>query len=278
MILATGTKYPAPVKATANDVNEICANLAKLRGEIKSANNIVIVGDGPVGIELAGEIREVYSKTKITIVHNQAGFLDDSLPKITQKLHDLTKKNKVDVIFNDAVIIPDSFKQDYYHPEGNVVETRNGKTIANVDLVLLAFGNRPETAWLLNSELGKSILAPNGYVKVRKSFQVDHAELSNVFVLGDAANFDETKLAYRIGTHVPVVITNLTHVINGGKPTAEYKKAPDAMFITFGKKGGVGQLPMFGGLTVGNWVVSTLKSKTLFTANSWKTLNAKELM
>jgi NADH dehydrogenase FAD-containing subunit len=276
LILATGTKNPAPAKATAIDEKEIRANLSKLRGEIKSAKNVVIVGGGPVGIELAGEIRDVYSKTKITIVHSEDGFLNASMSKIRQKLFDLTQKNKVDVIFKDVVNIPGSLKGDYYHPEGGVVETKNGKTIANVDLVLLAFGNRPESAWLKNSALGSSIIAGNGYVKVKKSLQVDHPELSHVFVLGDVADLDETKMAFRISSHVPVVVTNLLAVANDDKATAEYKKGADGMFVTFGKNGGAGVMPLFGGFAVGNWVVSTVKSKSLLVAPTWKTLNLKE--
>jgi hypothetical protein len=64
--------------------------------------------------------------------------------------------------------------------------------------------------------------------------------------------------------------------IKKDKPTGAYKKAPDAMFVTFGKNQGVGLLPMFGGIVFGNWVVSTLKSGSLFIGNSWKSMNLKE--
>ncbi|CAO3610137.1 unnamed protein product [Mucor hiemalis] len=276
LVIATGTQYPAPAKATALDYDTTRANLVSLRSEIKSSQSIVIVGGGPVGIELAGEIREIYPKTKITIVHDQSTFVSE-LPKISQKLVDLTVKNKVDTLFNDAVIVPPALKNNYYHPEAKTVETKNGKSIENVDLVLLAFGNRPETAWFKNTRVGSEIVADNGYIKVKKTFQVDHPELSNVFVLGDAANFNETKLAYRIGTHVPVVVQNIVQMaVKNKQPQAEYKKAPDAMFVTFGKKQGVGLLPLFGGIAVGGWAVGTLKGGSLFTSKSWETLNLKE--
>lgn len=280
LILATGTQYPSPAKASALDFDTTRANLKSLRANIKSAKSIVIVGGGPVGIELSGEIREVYSDKKITIVHDKDNFLDEaSSPnaKLRKSLLALAQKNKIDTIFNDAVDLPTDLKEHFYSPEAGIVNTKKGQTIENVDLVLLAFGNRPETAWLKNSTLGAEIVNTNGYIKVKKTFQVDHADLSNVFVLGDVADFKETKLAYRIGKHIPTIVENIVQIaVKKGKPTAEYKKAPDAMVITFGKKQGAGVLPFFGGLTVGNWIVSSLKSNTLFVNKSWDTMNAKE--
>lgn len=274
LILATGTRYPSPAKAHTLDFESTHAHLVTLRAEIKAAKSIVIVGGGPVGIELAGEIRDIYKDTTVTIVHSGDGLLDADVPKLRKKCQDLLVKNNVDLVLNDAVILPDTVTS-YYHPQDGVVETKNGKSLTSVDLVFLAFGNRPDTEWLKSS----GVLAENGYVKVKPTFQVDADGFENVYVLGDAANFKETKLAYRIGGHVDTLVKNLFQVVIQKKePTNVYKKAPDAMFVTFGSNQGVGLLPMFGGLVVGSWVVAALKSRSLFTSNSWKTLNLKEPM
>lgn len=272
LILATGTRYPAPAKATALDYDGTVDHLVTLRAEIKAAKSIVIVGGGPVGIELAGEIRDVYTDSKITVVHNEDGLLNADLPKLRKKCETLLEKSNVDLILNDSVILPTA-ANSYYHPQDKVVETKSGKSLTNVDLVLLAFGNRPDTDWLKSSQ----VLAENGYVKVKPTFQVDVKGRENVYVLGDAANFNESKMAYRVNGHVSTVVNNLFDVlIRKKEPTNLYKKAPDAMFITFGKDKGVGLLPILGGIVVGNWVVSKLKSNSLFTGNSWKTLKLEE--
>jgi NADH dehydrogenase FAD-containing subunit len=281
LILCTGTHYPAPAKAATLDYKSSRANLESLRTQIKSAKSIVIVGGGPVGIELAGEIRDVYKDTKITIVHNKDGLMDEAslpAPKLRQKLHKLTEKNNVDTLFNSQVILPTDLNESFYVPEGCIVETTSGKTLTDVDLVLLAFGNRPQTEWLKNTPLGAAIVNANGYVKVKRTLQIDHADLDHAFVIGDVADLKETKLAYRIGAHVPVVVENLMQIaLKSAKPTAEYKKGPDAMAVTFGKNQDAGILPLFGGVTVGNWIVSTLKGASLFTSQSFKALNAKEI-
>jgi NADH dehydrogenase FAD-containing subunit len=274
-ILAPGTIYPIPAKASTLDYESTHKNLVQLRSSIKEAKSIVIVGGGPVGIELAGEIREVYKDKRLTIVHDQENLLDknNAPEKIRVKLADLVTSNNVKLVFNDSVILPQNLDGKSYYA-GNA-ETKSGKSIDS-DLVLLAFGNRPQTAWLKSTQLGSDIVSANGYVKVKSTLQVDHPDLSHVFVVGDAADLKETKLAFRLGQHVPVVIQNVTSVLQKSAPTAQYKKGPDAMIVTFGSKQGAGFLPFFGGLTVGSWVTSKLKAGSLFVEASYKTLNAKK--
>lgn len=276
-ILATGTNYPMPAKASALDYNTTHEALAHLRSTIKKAKSIVIVGGGPVGIELSGEIRDVYKDKKIVIVHSGSNLLDQKAPeKARNKLANLLASNKVQVILNDSVILPQDLEgKSYYTPDPSVLTT-SGKAI-DADLVLLAFGNRPQTAWLKNTQLGSEILSKNGYIKVKPTLQVDHPDLSHIFVVGDAADLDETKLAFRVGQHVPVAVQNLASILlSKTKPTTQYKKAPDAMIVTFGAKQGAGYIPLFGGMTIGSWVASKTKSGSLFIDNSYKTLNAKK--
>ncbi|KAI8076153.1 hypothetical protein BDF21DRAFT_422715 [Thamnidium elegans] len=271
LVITTGTRYPAPAKATALDYDTTHADLSNIRQQVKAAKSIVIVGGGPVGLELAGEIHDVYPSTKITIVHTEPEILSD-VPKVRTRMLDLLKKNGIELVTNDSVMIPSSVQETLYHPQNNVVETEGGKCFQDVDLVMLAFGNRPETDWLKSA----GVLAENGYVKVKDTYQVDHADFSHVLVMGDAADFKETKLAYRITGHVPTVVQNIVQMaVKNQSPTGKYKKAPDAMVITFGQSQGVGLLPFFG-ITVGSWPVSLVKSKNLFLGQSWDTLNQKE--
>ncbi|KAI9483154.1 MAG: hypothetical protein EXX96DRAFT_132021 [Benjaminiella poitrasii] len=285
LVIATGTDYPFPSKASALDYHTTRQKLDTLRSHVKSAESIAIIGGGPVGIELAGELHDAYANTKkITIVHDKANFLDDASnpsPKLRQKLLQLAQKNQIHTVFNAHVVLPpvDQISNaSFYVPEERQIQTREGKTIEDVDLVLLAFGNRPQTGWLKTSEFGRALLNPeNGYVKVTSGLQVEHEDAGHIFVLGDAADLKETKMAFRISAHASVVVQNLIQQITrqNGKP-AVYQKGHDGMLITFGKKQGVGILPIFGGITVGDWFVSSLKGKSFLVGKSWSILNEKE--
>lgn len=281
LVIATGTHYPFPGKVSELDYETAHSRMQSLRSDVKSAKSVVIVGGGSVGIELAGEIREVYADKKITIVHSKDSFLDDfdnSTAKSKKNTLALVQKNNIDTIFNDVVVLPAGSKKPYYKPLDGVVQTKRGKSIQNVDLVMLAFGNRPQTEWLKNTDLGAEIVSSNGYIKVKDTFQVDHSDLSHVFVLGDAADFNETKLALRTNTHAPIVANNLVQVAIEKRPvpTGLHKSTLDLMFISFGKTQGIGYVPLLGGIHVGSWLVSKLKGNSLFAYKSWETLNLRE--
>ncbi|KAG1039564.1 hypothetical protein G6F43_012470 [Rhizopus delemar] len=279
LILATGTKRHPPAQSLATDIEDIRNDLHQTRKRIQSAKSILIVGGGPVGFELTGEIRDAYEDKEITLIHSNNRLFSSSTTnvKLSERGLALLQKNNVKVILNDRIETSPGHdpKGSMYQPEQGIVKTKLGKTLTGIDLVLVAFGDRPQTEWLKNSTIGNSILSESGYIKVRPTFQVDHPELSHVFVIGDAADFSETKHGYRIKDHVPPLVKNLLQLalLNDDKLKGRYKKKYDAMMVTFGKKQGVGLLPLFGGIVVESWVVGRLKSGTLFYKMVWENLN-----
>ncbi|ORY90497.1 hypothetical protein BCR43DRAFT_447193 [Syncephalastrum racemosum] len=266
LVLATGTRYPAPSRVQSLDLAGGQAELAKLRQNIREAKRIVVVGAGPVGIELVGEIVENYPEKRVTVIHNNQHILDDTFPVAsrTKFTNRMIQKNKVDVLLNETVLTDglEPGKLGSY-----TVSTKSGKSV-ECDLVLLAFGNRPDSDWLKDTPL----LSKNGCVRVNKeTLQVNEKGWEHVFALGDVADLGETKLAFRIKQHTPVLVGNLVRATENKPLDKKYKKGPDVMLVTFGKNGGIGQLPFVG--TVGDWVARTLKSKTVFAHLPWETLH-----
>lgn len=49
--------------------DEIANNYLDIHKRIHEAQNILIIGGGPLGVELAAEIRSAYSSKEITICH-----------------------------------------------------------------------------------------------------------------------------------------------------------------------------------------------------------------
>ncbi|KAI8976900.1 hypothetical protein BDB01DRAFT_801803, partial [Pilobolus umbonatus] len=267
LIIATGSKYPLPGHPQENDLADIKREYTTLRSSIKQANSVLMVGGGPVGIELAGEIRENYPDKKISIIHPFDSLLSEDFPDSFRKKADqLVKKNKIDVIYKDSIVNPPS---SYYFPNAPVV-TKEGKSV-NVDLVILTYGNRPATEWISDD-----IKSANGYIKVRPTLQVDHPDYPHVFVAGDAADLKESKQAFRIPGYVTTVTKNLMSLIQNKKPSQVHKPQPQMMAMSFGTKQGTGYSGMLGGFHLGSWLVSTIKSKTLFVSQSYSTLNQKQ--
>ena len=56
LILATGSSYPFPAKSDVDEAEEAQAKYRALQAELAAADSVLLLGAGPVGIELAGEI------------------------------------------------------------------------------------------------------------------------------------------------------------------------------------------------------------------------------
>ncbi|HEY3506377.1 MAG TPA: FAD-dependent oxidoreductase [Actinocatenispora sp.] len=82
LVLATGSSYPYPAKP--NDAStSIAQQLDDLRAthqEVADSDRVLILGAGPVGLELAGEIKEVWPDKRVVIVAKADQLLPGFLP------------------------------------------------------------------------------------------------------------------------------------------------------------------------------------------------------
>ena len=68
--------------------------------QINAAKDIVIIGGGPVGVELAGEIATDTKEKKITLIHSKPALIDNGpfLEKFRKQLLDALEKKGVEVL------------------------------------------------------------------------------------------------------------------------------------------------------------------------------------
>ncbi|QQP54265.1 Uncharacterized protein FKW44_007043, partial [Caligus rogercresseyi] len=69
LIIAVGSRGPFPGKSDAKTQEDVRKSYSELASELDKSSDIVIVGGGPVGVELAGEIAERYSSKFVTLIH-----------------------------------------------------------------------------------------------------------------------------------------------------------------------------------------------------------------
>src|SRR5437660_12742832 len=60
IVLATGSRYPFPAKTDLVNAEHAQEQIRRAHRALTKANRVLLLGAGPVGIELAGEIREVW--------------------------------------------------------------------------------------------------------------------------------------------------------------------------------------------------------------------------
>eukprot|EP00161_Ancyromonas_sigmoides_P016164 TRINITY_DN42_c0_g1_i2.p1 TRINITY_DN42_c0_g1~~TRINITY_DN42_c0_g1_i2.p1 ORF type:complete len:253 (-),score=91.63 TRINITY_DN42_c0_g1_i2:508-1188(-) len=107
VVVATGSSYAFPCKiprTLAGGVRPVYEDLAET---IRRATSVLIVGGGPVGVELAGEIRAKYADKVINLVHSAHALIPDSAPdRLRDEVARRLRKLRVNVHLNQRVLVP----------------------------------------------------------------------------------------------------------------------------------------------------------------------------
>ncbi|KAJ7038797.1 FAD/NAD(P)-binding domain-containing protein [Mycena alexandri] len=252
LVLATGSTWEGPLDLP-DDKQAMSTFIAESRAQFKKAQKIILVGGGAVGIEIAGEIKDVWPEKKVTIVHGANGVTNATYPKkFRNGLEKSLRARGIDLILNDYV--------DEIPPPGPAtITTRNGSRL-EADLVVPTRGPRPRTEFISKS-LGATVLNEQGQVKVKPTLQlVDHPD---IFAVGDIIDTVEQKQFMKATAHAGIVAPNVIAYLKGAslKP---YKGSPEVIIVTNGKGGGMGYMGMMGGITLGGWFAKMAKGKGLF--------------
>lgn len=237
IVLATGTGYPFPAKFIETDAWVVQARLARLRKTIANCSNIMLVGGGPVGVELAGEITSAFPGLGVTIVDSAADILTtgDYLPELRDAIRGQLEDRGVRFVLGAPLgyLPPD----DVGVYERFAVHTTAGEQIDG-DMWFRCYGNQQESGYL-DAELAQ-VRRTDGTMAVTPTLQVEGFD--NVFAVGDLTDIPESKRASAAIDHAKVAAANLTDLIAGRAPSATYSPAPELVVLPLGPDGGASQL------------------------------------
>ncbi|KAG7388738.1 Apoptosis-inducing factor 2 [Phytophthora boehmeriae] len=274
LVIATGSTYTVPIKQAKLNFKRSTTEekLAEVREQIKAANSVLIVGGGAVGVEVAGEIKTKYPNKTVTILEAKGELVanDNVREKFRTKLSTYLERLGVKVIMGERLterMSGNSF-------EKRTLSTDKGTEIHS-DVQLLCGGFCPTTE--LIQKMDSSLVTVEGFIKVTKQLQLDSAKYSNIYALGDASNSPAPKRAYFAGQQGKHLGGELALVVRK-KQTNVSKAFPDVevegTLLPLGPDGGISQLPLFGGLVLGDWVTKAIKSKDYFAGMTWKSMGA----
>ncbi|CAF1311647.1 unnamed protein product [Adineta ricciae] len=275
LVIATGSSYAFPGKVAEVASSKAISLYNNLQKKIKEAQQILIIGGGPVGIELAGEIVTDFPGKDITIVHNQPTLLQPKQfqDKLYARLHENLSKLHITVILNDGIQIPtneDNPNMNYIEGRKTYVTEKNQRSIT-ADLTFVCVGARVNNKSISNGPLQSKINPHTGRLMVNNYLQVDGYE--KIFAIGDISD-KEAKFAY-IAADQANYVAKLIVLIEKQKPYPKpYQIHTNSLILlTLGRNGGVGQLPTSSGTLIGNIAVKCLKSKDIFTSRYRAALN-----
>ncbi|KAL2923099.1 Apoptosis-inducing factor-like protein A [Bienertia sinuspersici] len=226
--------------------------------KIKSSSSILIVGGGPSGVELAGEIVNEFPDKKITLVHRGPRLLQFIGQKASQKALEWLTSKKVEVILNQSVSLTPTLE--------GVYQTSGGETIV-ADQYFTCIGNPSASSWLKDTIL-KNSLDVQGRLAVDKHLRVEGHR--NIFAIGDITNLLELKQGYLAMRHADLTAKNLK-LLNGGgseEKMTVYKPGRPIAFVSLGKKDAVAEI---NGFTMSGCFPGLIKSGDLFLGKTRKT-------
>lgn len=243
-----------PMKSTTEAMalrNRILLNfedaLSASGEDLKAIMNIVVVGGGPTGVELAGSLAEMkknvlpkdypdmdFSDLKIYLVEGSPHTLGPMSKASQQKSQQYLEALGVQVWVNAAV-------EKY---DGHTVQLKDGRTITTRNLIWAAGvkGNMPDG-------FNANIIQRGNRLKVNRYNQIEGFE--NVFALGDIALMVTPKYPNGHPQLANVAINqaknlgrNLAASLHNGK-WKEYEYKDPGSMATVGKRKAVVDLPKF---------------------------------
>jgi pyruvate/2-oxoglutarate dehydrogenase complex dihydrolipoamide dehydrogenase (E3) component len=255
IVLATGSRYPFPAKTDLVDTRHAQEQVRQTHRALAQADRVLLVGAGPVGIELAGEIRHVWPEKSIVLLDPQDEVLGGPfMPELRAEL-----RRQLDE-FNVGVLLGSPLHEGPPTAPGELgtftVATESGVEVT-ADIWFRCYGVVPNSDYL-GQELSAARQA-DGYVEVGPTLQVTGQ--TSVFAIGDLSTAD-AKMAAFAGHQAATVAANITALASGSAELVDYESMGTGIAVPIGPSGGAGQFPGQDEI-VGREVISDLKGRDM---------------
>jgi len=226
LIIASGSRYETPIKDRKTIIASRSKELKDYHKELEKNHDLILIGGGLVGVELAGEIADYYPDKKVMIIHSRNKLIQRNDKKSIKYAEKFLKRNGVKIIYNERV----EKKVDSH------VVTEKGKKY-KCDLVFFCTGIKPNSDFMDRKKLDQ-----HGFIKVNKFLQMEGNK--NVFVCGDIAGIKEEKTAQGSEKQANHVVRNLFY-LEQGKPMEKYRPRRRPMVISLGRWNGIFEYKKF---------------------------------
>lgn len=223
LVICTGSSYSLPIKEQQVVIATRARNLHVAHQNLQNAKNVLIIGGGLVGIELAGEIKEHYPHKNITLVHAGEQVIERNHLKTIAHASAFLKKRDVQIVYGERIIRKNLRRF-----------VSNKGTLFLTDIAFLCTGITPNHA-ALKKNFPTSITNKN-YVRVNDQLQL--LGQKNIFAAGDITDRVEEKTAQNAERQAQIVVENIRR-LEKDESLVSYHSKKTPLVISLGKWNGI---------------------------------------
>ena len=252
LVIASGSSYSLPIKESNLVISTRANNLRDSYDKLCRAREVLIIGGGLVGIELAGEILDHYDDKKIKIVHSRNHLIPRNNRKAIKYAEKFLEKRGVEIVFGERI-----------EKNSKGVFVTDKKRKLKPDVAFLCTGIRPNFEFM-KKNFGKALnegnqIEVNSFLQMKNGKDLD----KNIFVGGDIASVKEEKTAQNAEKHADIIVKNICR-LDSGKKLCKYSPEKRFMVISLGMYDGI---LTKGNFSLGGWIPAFLKKFV-----EWKTM------
>jgi NADH dehydrogenase FAD-containing subunit len=234
IVLATGSAYPFPAKSDVDATATAHGQVRAAHAALASAQRVLLLGAGPVGIELAGEIKAAWPDKPVTLLDVAEDVLGERFrPDLKAELRRQLAALGVEVLLSSPL------RESPPTPPGVLqafsVVTESGREVT-ADIWFRCYGVAPVSDYLAGDLAAARQV--DGFVEVTPQLQVVGQE--SVFAIGDVAAADR-KMASIATRQAQLAADNIRVLIAGEGELTSYEPSPLSIIVPIGPEGGSGQ-------------------------------------
>jgi apoptosis-inducing factor 2 len=230
LVVASGIDYPIFLKQTQRlSTIRSARELAAISPLVMEAKQVLIIGGGLIGTELAGEFATRTPDKKITVVHAQSRLLERNMPSVSAYAQKFLEDRGVSIILGEKIV---DRKRDTF-----VTST---KRAIHADFGFWCAGIKANPTFM--DGFPPSIFSDHRTLRVNQHLQL--VGYPNIFVCGDITNFEEEKNAAHANSQAGVITENVLRTVRH-KPLLSYHSKQEPADISLGSWDGIITYPPF---------------------------------
>ncbi|KAJ5963152.1 hypothetical protein N7481_013457 [Penicillium waksmanii] len=213
LVLATGSSAALPSRVGQEEKKAGMQALHDKQEGIACAEDIVVIGGGPAGVELAADAKGQFPDKNVTLIHSRKTLLHEGFGiKIHETLSNSLRGLGVNLVLGEKPTVPTGVTVgDIQLSDGSV----------HFDYLIKCIGQKPNTA--LAKFAASSAFSKSGHIRIKPSLQIADNEYPRIYAAGDVIDAGSIKNGRSAMQQGEVVAKNIVRAIRG-KSQIEYQQ------------------------------------------------------